>query len=66
MSVAKIIELTADGKSIEDAVQNAVSTANKSVRNITGVYVQDIKGMVADGAVTSFRVNCKVTFIVGD
>ncbi len=66
MSVAKVIELMADGKTMEKAVQNAVDSASKSLRNITGVYVNEVKGLVKDGKVTGYRVNCKVTFVVDD
>ncbi len=66
MSVAKVIELMADGKTMEKAVQNAVDSASKSIRNITGVYVNEVKGLVEDGKVTGYRVNCKVTFVVDD
>ena len=64
MSVAKVIELMADGETMETAVQNAVDAAGKSIRNITGVYVNEIKAMVNDGRVSGYRVNCKVTFVV--
>ena len=64
MSTAKVIELIAEGETIEGGVQAAVTEASKSVRNITGVYVQDIKGLVTDGTVSGYRVNCKITFIV--
>ncbi len=66
MAVAKVIELMADGKTMESAVQNAVDSASKSLRNVTGVYVNEIKGLVENGQVTGYRVNCKVTFVVDD
>lgn len=64
MSVAKVIELMADGETMEAAVQNAVSAASGSLRNVTGVYVNEMKGLVEDGKVTGYRVNCKITFVV--
>ena len=66
MSVAKVIELMADGETMETAVQNAVDAASKSIRNVTGVYVNEIKAMVNDGRVSGYRVNCKITFVVED
>jgi len=42
MSVLKVIEILASSeKSWEEAVQNAVTTASKSLKGIRSVYVQD-------------------------
>jgi len=65
MPVAKVIEVMGEGSSIEDAVQNAVSGAGDSVRNIQNVWVQDIKAIVGDGSIDRYRVNTKITFVVG-
>ena len=64
MSVAKVIELSAEGETIESAIDNAVEAASKSIKGITGVNVENIKAMVDDNRVTSYRVLCKVSFIV--
>ncbi len=64
MSVAKVLELIAEGDTVEEAVADAVKEASKSVRKVRSVYVEGIKAQVKDGAVTSYRVNCKVTFVV--
>ncbi|MCA9737596.1 MAG: dodecin family protein [Gemmatimonadota bacterium] len=65
MSVAKVIEILAEGASIESAIEDAVAEAAKTVKNIRSVYVQDIQAVIADNAVQRFRVNCKITFVVG-
>jgi flavin-binding protein dodecin len=66
MAVAKIIELkSASSKSIEDAVQIGVAKCAETVKNIRGAWVDGIKAKVgADGKVTEWRVDLKVTFIV--
>lgn len=64
MAVAKVIELLAEGSSIEAAVEDALSEAKKSVKNIRSIYVQDIQASVRDGGIRAYRVNCKVTFVV--
>ena len=65
MAVAKVIELLADGETIEDAVKNGVSQAKKSVRNVRGAWVDGTQAVLNDnGDVTAFRVNLKVTFVV--
>ncbi|XZF14391.1 dodecin family protein [Chitinophagaceae bacterium MMS25-I14] len=65
MAIVKVIEVIASSeKSIEDAIQNAVSEVSKSVRNIDSVWVKDIKVHVNDGKVTTYGVVCKVSFRV--
>ncbi|NBC24108.1 MAG: dodecin domain-containing protein [Bacteroidetes bacterium] len=63
MSVVKVIEVIASSeKSVEDAIQNAVSEASKTVDNIDSVWVKDIKAHVKDGKVTTYGVNTKISF----
>lgn len=64
MSVAKVIEILAEGSSIEDAVEDCVKEAGKSIKNIKSVYIQDVQATVKDGQVSKYRVACKVTFVV--
>jgi len=67
MAVLKVIEIMASSeKSWEDAVKNAVTAANKSLKGIRSAYVQDQSVVVKDGAVAEFRVTCKITFEVYD
>jgi len=68
MAVMKVIELMADSKkSWEDATQCATMKAAKSVKNIKSVYVADHSATVdKKGKITSYRVNVKVTFQVGN
>lgn len=66
MSIAKVIEVLAEGDSIESAVQSAVTEAAKTVRNIRSVYIAETQALVDGTSVTKFRVNCKVTFVVAD
>jgi len=64
MSLAKVIELIAEGDSIEAAIDNAVAEASKSVRKIKSVYVENISAKVEDGKVSEYRINAKITFVV--
>lgn len=64
MSIAKVIEVLAEGESIEAACQNAVSEASNSVRNIAHVYVNEIQAKVENGQISTYRVNAKLTFVV--
>lgn len=65
MSVAKVIEVLAEGSSIENAIENAVKEASESVRAIKHVYAREFQAIVENGQVSKYRVNCKVTFVVG-
>lgn len=65
MSIAKVIEVLAEGDSVEAAVESAVAEAGKTVRNIKTVYVDDIQAIVESGSVKGYRVNAKVTFVIG-
>lgn len=64
MAIAKVIEVTAEAPTIEQAVQNAVAEAGDSVRQIRNVYLRDTEGIVENGRVDRFRVNTKITFMV--
>ncbi len=64
MSVAKVIEIIGEGDTIEDAVSSAVKAASKTVRNIRGVWVQDIQASTDGDAVTKYRVSAKITFVI--
>ncbi len=64
MSIAKVIEVLAEGSSIEDAVESAVKEASQSVRGIRHVYVNEIQALVQDNKITKYRLNAKVTFVV--
>ncbi|HHN68281.1 MAG TPA: dodecin domain-containing protein [Thermopetrobacter sp.] len=65
MSVAKVIELMASSdKSIEDAIQNGIERAEKTLDEVKGVWVKDIKCDVKGGKVARWRVAMKVTFVL--
>ncbi len=64
MSVAKVIEVIAEGDTVEGAIKNAAKEASKSLKNVRSVYAEGIQALVDDGKVKSYRVNCKVTFVI--
>ena len=65
MAVLKVIEVLANSdKSWEDATDNAVKQAAKSVKNIRSVYISEQSATVKDGEVDEYRVNVKITFEV--
>ncbi len=67
MTVAKVTEISASSeKSFEDAVKEGIKRANKTLDNITGAWVKDMKVDVENGKVTAYRVHMKVTFVLKD
>lgn len=64
MSVMKVIEVLAQSDvSWEDAAQQAVKEAAKSVRNIKSLYVENFQAVVNDGKLT-YRLDAKISFAV--
>ena len=67
MSVAKVSEISASSSvSFDDAVAQGIARASKTLKNISGAWVSEMKVDVADGAITAYRVNMKVTFVLAD
>lgn len=64
MAIVKVIELLAEGKDMEDAVQAAITEAAKTVRNIKSGYVENIQAIVENNKVTKYRLDVKVSFVV--
>ena len=67
MSVAKVTEIiSSSSKSFDDAVENGIKRASKTLKGITGAWVADQKVTVNDGEIEEYRVVLKVTFILSD
>ncbi len=65
MSVARVTEVIASSSvSFEDAVKVGVARACKTLTNVTGAWVQDEQVVVENGAITEYRVNLKITFVL--
>ncbi len=67
MSVAKVTEIIASSKkSFDDAIENGVERAAKTLKNVSGAWVESQKVVVEDGKVAEYRVAMKVTFVLKD
>jgi hypothetical protein len=53
-------------ESWEDAVGKALTEASKTVRNIKSIYVKDFQAIVEDNEIIGYRVNTKISFMVGE
>lgn len=63
--VVKIIELVGSSpSSFSDAVRNAVATASKTLRNITGVDVLSSSATVENGRISLYKVQVKIAFVL--
>lgn len=65
MAMLKVIEVLAESsKSWEDAAQQAVTTASKTVRKIKSIYIENFEATVDNDQLKNFRVNAKITFLL--
>jgi flavin-binding protein dodecin len=61
--VYKKIELTGSSpKGVEDAVNNAITKASKTLRNIRWFEVVDTRGYIEDDKIAHWQVTVKVGF----
>jgi len=64
-SIAKVIEVIAESdKSWEDAAQNALTEAGKTVDNITEMWVSGMKATVEKNRITHYRLTANMTFVL--
>lgn len=67
MSVARVTEIISSSKkSFEDAIENGVERASKTLKNVQGAWVKDQKCTIEDGKIVEYRVVMKITFVLAD
>ena len=67
MAVARVTEIIASSKKgFDDAIEKGVKRASKTLKNVTGAWVQDQKVVCEDGKISEYRVTLKVTFVLED
>jgi dodecin len=65
MSVATVTEISAiSEKGFEDAIQQGIARATKTLRNVEGAWVKDQNVMIEDGNIVGYKVNLEVTFVL--
>jgi flavin-binding protein dodecin len=63
MSIARVTELSATSEtSFDDAVNQAVARATKTLRGVEGAWVKDQNVMIENGNITGYKVNVEITF----
>lgn len=67
MSVARITEISAtSNKSFEDAIQQAVSRATSTLRNVKSAWVKEQSIKIDGDNINEYQVNLLITFILDD
>lgn len=67
MSVAKNIEITSSStRSFEDAINQGIARASKSLNNIRGAWIKEQKISIENGQATEYRVMMILTFVLDD
>ena len=65
MSVAKVIEISAESsKSFDDAINDGIKQASKTVHGIKTAWINDQQVIVEKNKVVRYRVKMKVSFVV--
>jgi dodecin len=67
MAIVKVIEVLSESDtSWEDAAQEALDEAKRTVRHIRSIYVKELQAIVKDGEIDKFRINAKISFVVDE
>jgi dodecin len=67
MSIARVTELSAiSEQGFEDAINQAVGRATKTLRGVEGCWVKDMNVMIEDGNIVGYKVNVEITFQLED
>ena len=65
MAVARVTKITsASPKSFDDAVNQGLKRAAKTVRGITGLEVIEMKAKVERGKISEYRASVELTFLL--
>lgn len=67
MSVARVTEISATSQtSFEDAINEGIRRATSTLRGVEGAWIKDQNILIENGAITGYKVNMAVTFILED
>jgi len=67
MAVARVTEIiSGSSKSFQDAIEDGIDRANKTLKNVEGAWVKDQSVILDNGKIKEYRVVLKVTFILKD
>ena len=67
MSVARVTEISATNpNSFEAAINEAITRATSTLRNVEGAWVKDMNVLISDNNIVGYKVNLAVTFVLED
>jgi flavin-binding protein dodecin len=67
MAVARVTEISSTSpKSFDDAIQQGIARATKTLRNVRSAWVKEQRVDVQDDKITEYQVNLMVTFVLDD
>ena len=59
-AITELVGTSADG--LQQAIENAVSRASRTLRNLDWFEITDIRGHLSEGAVKHYQVTMKIGF----
>ena len=67
MSVARVTEISStSSQSFEDAVKQGIARSAKTLRGVSGAWIKEQNVVVENGAITTYKVNLLITFVLDD
>jgi dodecin len=67
MAVARVTEISSTSpKSFEDAIDQGIKRATKTLRNVKSAWVKEQRIDVENGRISEYQVNLLVTFVLDD
>jgi dodecin len=67
MSVARITEISSTStKSFEDAIQQGVARATKTLRSVKTAWIKDQRVEITGDRISEYQVNLMITFVLDD
>jgi flavin-binding protein dodecin len=64
--VLKVIEIMAESsKSWEDAAAQAVARAGDTLKGIRSIYIKNFEAKVENNKITQYRIDGKISFLLG-
>ena len=67
MAVARVTEISSTStKGFEDAIQQGIVRATKTLRNVRSAWVKEQRVDIKDDQIVEYQVNLMVTFVLDD
>ncbi len=67
MAIARVTEISSTSQtSFDDAIQQGVARATKTLRNVKSAWIKEQRVEVNDDQIVQYQVNLMVTFVLDD